>query len=104
MDLSAGLRKACKAAGIEGVTWHTFRDTFASRLTRRGVVTVKELLGHSTVTTTMRYAHSNHETNAAGVELGSSDKTVTVLQKRPRASVTPFGSARKVKVNLRRDV
>ena len=39
------------------VGWHTFRHTFASRLLERGVdiMTVKELLGHSTVTVTMRY-------------------------------------------------
>jgi integrase len=47
--------------GIEGVTWHTLRHTFASRLVRRGVdiVTVQQLLGHSTVTVTMRYTHTN---------------------------------------------
>lgn len=100
VDLSAGLRKACKAAAIDGVTWHTFRHTFASRLTRKGVdiVTVKELLGHSTVTVTMRYAHSNHETKARAVSrLASSDKTVTVLRKRPQATVTPIGSTGKVR-------
>jgi integrase len=60
-DLKAGFQLACKKAGISGVTWHTLRHTFASRLVNRGVdiVTVKELLGHSTVTVTMRYAHTN---------------------------------------------
>jgi site-specific recombinase XerD len=48
-------------ADIEGVTWHTLRHTFASRLLERGadIMTVKELLGHSTVTVTMRYTHSS---------------------------------------------
>jgi len=61
VDLDAGLELACKKAKIEGVTWHTLRHTFASRLLERGVdiITVKELLGHSTVTVTMRYTHSN---------------------------------------------
>jgi integrase len=60
-DLKAGFQRACRRAGISGVTWHTLRHTFASRLVSRGVdiVTVKELLGHSTVTVTMRYAHTN---------------------------------------------
>jgi integrase len=55
-------------AGFGDVTWHTFRHTFASRLTRKGVdlVRVKELPGHSsvtvTVTVTMRHAHTNRET------------------------------------------
>lgn len=70
VDLSAGLELACKKAGITGVTWHTLRHTFASRLVYRGVdiMTVKELLGHSTVTVTMRYTHSNLDSKIAAVE------------------------------------
>jgi site-specific recombinase XerD len=64
------------------VSWHTFRHTFASRLTRKGVdlVTVKELLGHSSVTVTMRYAHTNRETRrwAVGMIEGNGAKMVTV--------------------------
>jgi site-specific recombinase XerD len=47
-----------------------FRHTFASRLTRGGVdiVTVKELLGHSNISTTMRYAHSNDDAKRRAVE------------------------------------
>jgi len=61
VDLDAGLQLACEKAEISGVTWHTLRHTLASRLLERGVdiMTVKELLGHSTVTVTMRYTHSN---------------------------------------------
>ena len=45
------------------------RHTFASRLLERGVdiMTVKELLGHSTVTVTMRYTHSNLDSKVAAV-------------------------------------
>ena len=69
VDLSAGLELACNEAGIEGVTWHTLRHTFASRLLKRGVdiMTVKELLGHSTVTVTMLYTHSNLDSKVAAV-------------------------------------
>ena len=69
VDLDAGLQLACKKAEIEGVTWHTLRHTFASRLLERGVdiMTVKELLGHSTVTVTMRYTHSNLDSKVAAV-------------------------------------
>jgi len=54
---------ALKAAKIEGVTWHTLRHTFASRLAMAGVdlTTVKELMGHKDITTTMRYAHLSPE-------------------------------------------
>lgn len=76
-----------KRAGLTGITWHTLRHTFASRLTRSGVdlVTVKELLGHSTITTTMRYAHSNHDTKARAVaKLPTCVKPVSVVPRKAR--------------------
>ena len=50
---------ALKRARIDGVTWHTLRHTFASRKVIAGVDirTVQELMGHATITMTMRYAH-----------------------------------------------
>ncbi len=81
-DLWLGLKKACRKAELRDVTWHTFRHTFASRLTREGadLVTVKELLGHSSINVTMRYAHTNHEAKARAVGLlgKRSDKIVTL--------------------------
>ena len=72
-------------AGITGVTWHTLRHTFASRLLDRGVdiVTVKELLGHSTVLVTMRYLHPNLEAKVQAVAklAANCDKSVTVRPK-----------------------
>jgi len=51
------------------VTWHTLRHTFASRLLERGadIMTVNELLGHSTVTVTMRYTHSHLDSKVSAV-------------------------------------
>ena len=81
-DLWLGLKKACRKAGLSDVTWHTFRHTFASRLTRNGadLVTVKELLGHSSVSVTMRYAHTNRDAKkrAVGLIVGSGAKLVTL--------------------------
>ena len=84
VDLKAGFLKACKKAGIAGVTWHTLRHTFTSRLVKGGVdiVTVKELLGHSTITVTMRYAHTNLQAKREAVHVlsGLGDKLVTIPQ------------------------
>lgn len=54
---------ACERAEIKGVTWHTLRHTFASRLVMKGVnlKTVQELMGHKTISMTARYAHLSPE-------------------------------------------
>jgi site-specific recombinase XerD len=51
--------ECCAKASITDFTWHDLRHTFASRLVMAGVPirTVAELMGHSEITTTMRYAH-----------------------------------------------
>jgi len=69
VDLKSGFGRACRKAGINGVTWHTLRHTFASRLVSRGVdiVTVQQLLGHSAVTLTVRYTHTNLDSKHAAV-------------------------------------
>jgi len=50
---------ALEQACIVGAMWHTLRHTFASRAVMAGVDirTVQELMGHSTITMTRRYAH-----------------------------------------------
>lgn len=53
------LEKVCEKAAMRKVAWHVLRHTFATHLAMRGapLPVVQALLGHSTIATTMRYAH-----------------------------------------------
>jgi len=53
------LREVRYEVGLRPLGWHTLRHTFASHLAMRGVPlhVVQALLGHSSISTTMRYAH-----------------------------------------------
>ncbi len=80
-SVRGALEAAIKRAGLPDISWHMFRHTFASRLTRQGedIVTVKDLLGHASIKTTMRYAHSNDETKRRAVKRLDGSKTVTII-------------------------
>lgn len=53
------LWRACRRAGLLSIGWHVLRHSFASHLVMRGapIRGAQELLGHSTIEMTMRYAH-----------------------------------------------
>ena len=70
-DPSRWFDAALERVGIEGVTWHTLRHTFASRLVMRGVNlrTVQLLMGHKCISMTARYAHLAAHHKRAAVEL-----------------------------------
>lgn len=60
-SLNLLLKKLEKRANVENVIPHRFRHTFATRLEERGcpIEVIQELLGHSNLETTTRYAHQN---------------------------------------------
>jgi site-specific recombinase XerD len=47
----------------EEIHFHTLRHSFASNLAIKGIpiIVIKELLGHSSITTTEIYSHTNIE-------------------------------------------
>jgi integrase len=65
------LRRACRRAGLRKVGWHTLRHSFASHLAMRGVPlkAIQELMGHSTIEMTMRYAHLSPDVKKDAVQL-----------------------------------
>src|SRR3989344_6407422 len=65
------LTKACNDAGIRKVGWHILRHTFASHLAMKGVpmTAVQQLMGHSNITTTMRYSHLAPSTLRAAIDM-----------------------------------
>lgn len=58
-DASGQFRKYARLKDLQGFTFHNLRDTYASWLAQAGesIQVIKELLGHSTIQTTMIYAH-----------------------------------------------
>ncbi len=61
-SIKNSFNKACSKAGIKA-TPHSVRHTFASHLVMNQVdlVSIKELLGHSSISTTMIYSHVSND-------------------------------------------
>lgn len=59
VDIKKSFNKAREAAGIKNFRFHDLRHTVATRLVEKGIdlLVVMDILGHSKIETTMRYAH-----------------------------------------------
>ena len=70
-NVNRSFKTACRKANLKDLRFHDLRHSFASRLVESGVdlITVKELLGHSTVRVTERYTHPNQEQKKRAVEI-----------------------------------
>jgi integrase len=57
--LTKTMQRVTKQAGLQGVTFHTLRHTFASHAVMAGVdlYTLAKILGHRDITQVERYAH-----------------------------------------------
>jgi len=70
-DIKGSFKSALRRAGIKDFRFHDLRHTFASHLVMAGVdiTTIKELLGHKTLTMTLRYAHlaPSHKVKAVDI-------------------------------------
>jgi len=62
-DVKKAFSAACWEAGITDFTFHDLRHTFGTRLADAGVdvVKIKELMGHASIVTTMRYIHATDQ-------------------------------------------
>jgi integrase len=62
-DVKKSFSAACRNAGITDFTFHDLRHTFGTRLADAGVdvVKIKELMGHASIVTTMRYMHATDQ-------------------------------------------
>jgi integrase len=58
-DVKSSFSAALKRAGIDDFTFHDLRHTFSSHFVMRGgdLKALQEILGHTTLTMTMKYAH-----------------------------------------------
>ncbi len=74
------LWRLCDQAGVRRISWHVLRHTFASHLVQKGVSikAVQELLGHSDIKTTLRYAHISTESLRQSIRVLEGNKNVLI--------------------------
>ena len=69
--IQKGFNEVLKKAGITNFRFHDLRHTAATRMTEKCIdlAVVQEILGHSDIKTTMRYAHPVPERKLKAIEV-----------------------------------
>ncbi len=69
--IKTAFNAACRRAKIKGLWFHDLRHTFGSRLEERRVdiETIRDLMGHYSITVTQRYTHTNEYRKRDAVEM-----------------------------------
>jgi integrase len=69
-DVRRSIQTAARRAGLTGVSFHTLRHTCGSWLAAQGTasVTIRDILGHTTIRMTDRYLHAKREQQHKAVE------------------------------------
>ncbi len=82
-----------KRAGLVDVQFHNLRHTAATMMVMSGVdlVTVKEILGHSSIEMTMRYSHPTTDGKMSAVK--ALEKQMTGYNKGSSSKVVPIPKA-----------
>jgi integrase len=88
LRINNGFYNAMKRASIKDFRFHDLRHTFASHLAMNGVDirVIQQLLGHKTISMTMRYSHLSNKNLRQAVDKldevgynGTKDRTFTAL-------------------------
>ncbi len=71
LDLKKSFHNVMELANIQNFRFHDLRHTVATRLVEKGIdlIVVQEILGHSNITTTQRYAHPVPERKQQAIEI-----------------------------------
>ena len=76
--LRTAMRRGVKNSGVENFRFHDTRHTAATRILRKSNIrVVQNLLGHSDVSTTAKYAHAQHEDIRDAMDAASPTKLPT---------------------------
>jgi len=87
-DIRKSFDNAKKKSGVHKFVFHDLRHSFASRLVMKGVdlITVQQLLGHSSIVMTERYSHPSSKHKMDAVLTLDTDSIVTKMDTNSNSS------------------